>query len=107
MNYRDSPINGAESGKNYGWSAVAASCQLLEQLEAIHARHDEVGQNDPEGGSLQLLKRLPAIAGGGNRKSQRCKNFRQIRPLVCFVINNQDSRPHPCTSCSHFYRKSA
>src|SRR5437667_17031 len=67
-----------------------ATLRLLHQLEAVHARHLQVGQKDVGREVVQLGKRLEAVGGGLDRVAFILEDFGQRRSSIHFVVDNED-----------------
>ena len=65
------------------------SRSLLKKLEAVHARHVEVGHNDVRGKAGYLFQRFGAFRSGFRRHAPGVHHARKAGALAGFVIHNQ------------------
>ena len=90
MNRLDGGLNVAEGGQNDGRRHIAIRPESLHQLETIHSRHHQIGDDDIGRKRSELLERLLAIgsclyieAPGSNHRGERSA-------LGLFVVDNEN-----------------
>ena len=75
---------------------------LLQQLDAVHARHLEVGQHQVGRELLELAERLEAVGGGLDRVALVAQELGQRGARVDLVVDDQNvSLLHALSFCNH------
>src|SRR5580698_408683 len=83
-------LHAAEAGECDRWSEVAAFLQIPEQFEAVHARHDQVRDNDVRIEGSELLERFAPIRGDLRVKLRLGKHARQSSALALVIVDYED-----------------
>ena len=69
--------------------------QPLNQLHAVHARHQQVGEHQVKRLFLQPLKRFIAVAGGFDTNvAQVAEQVEQVFMLERMILHNQNAIRH-------------
>ena len=86
----DGGVDGALRRQQDHLDVLDLRLQRLEQLDAAHARHHQIGDDDrgPEGGDL--LEGLGAVGGRLGGKSPRAHELGQTAPRRGIVLDDQD-----------------
>ncbi len=86
----DGGFDVAESGENDGRGHIAIRGQALHELEAVHARHHEIGDYDMRREKGELVERFLAIGGRFGAIAPTVQHGGQTLALRFFIVNDQN-----------------
>lgn len=84
-------FDAAECGEHNRRSVVAAILQVLDQLESVHARHNQIRNNDVRAEGAEPFQRVEAVRGNLRYKAAVGKNGRQRGALGGVIIYYKDA----------------
>ena len=87
----DGGVDGALRGQQDHLDVVDLGLQRLQQLDAAHPRHHQVGDDDRGAEGGDLLERLGAVGGGLGGESPRPHQLGQPAARRGIVLDDQDA----------------
>ena len=91
LNRLDSRLHAALRRQQHHRAFGAIVLESLEQFEAAHARHDEVGDDDRRTERRHALERIFPVGGGFGGESPGAHEFGQADSRAGLVFDDQDS----------------
>ncbi len=92
----DRRVDRAERGHHHHGRRLVLGADLLDQLDAVHAGHLEVGHDHVRGEGVELAERLEGVCGGLYLVPFVAQELGERGPRVDLVVDNQDS-----AECGH------
>ncbi len=89
MHGLDGGFDISEGGQHDGRRQSVLRSQALQELEAVHARHHQIGDQYMGRRLRQLLEGVLAVEGGFHRESPGLDHLGQAGALVFFVVRYQ------------------
>ena len=81
----------AEGGHDDEGDLAVARPRLLHELDAVEARHLQVGEDDVGRELLELAERLEAVGGGLDRVALVAQELGERRTRVGLVVDDEDA----------------
>ena len=84
----------AEPGEGDGRGEVALGLETAQQFEAVHAGHDQIGDDDVGVEARQAFQRVQAVGSDLSFKSGLGEHGGQSDALALVIVDDQDSARH-------------